>query len=445
MSSTGIQGDDTTRADAPVAWVVGTFDTKADEVLYLAGLLRATGVNVLTVDVGTRTADPRADIGAHEVAAYHPGGAAAVLEQHDRGQAVIAMSEALCAMVRQALVQGTAPLRPDGMLGVGGSGGTSLIAPAMRQLPIGWPKLLVSTMASGNMAPFVDVVDLTTMYPVTDIAGLNRLSRAILANAAHALAGMLLNRPPPAPDDRPALALTMFGVTTPCVRQVSALLADQFETQVFHANGSGGRTMEALAAAGMLQAVVDLTTTEVGQNLAGGVCDAGAHRLDAAARLGLPWVGSLGALDMINWGARDTVPPRHEGRLFHVHNAQVTLMRANAAELAAAGARIAQRLNESPGPVCLLVPLGGLSMLDAPGQAFHDPQANQALFDVIGREFVQTGTHRLLHLPHHINDPAFAQAVAQQVREVMARACASPCHPSTAGQKPPAPGGRHSG
>ncbi|MBN9408282.1 MAG: Tm-1-like ATP-binding domain-containing protein [Burkholderiales bacterium] len=403
-------------ATQPVAWVVGTFDTKAEELLYIAGLLRAAGVDAVTVDVGTLSRDARADIGAAHVAGHHPGGAAAVFEAGDRGRAVIAMGEALCALVRERLSTD----RIDGMLGIGGSGGTSMIAPALRLLPIGRPKLLVSTLASGNMAPFVDVSDLATLYPVTDIAGLNRLSRTILANAAHALAGMLLHPVPiPAHDDRPALGLTMFGVTTPCVQQVCAGLQDAFDTQVFHANGSGGRTLEALAAAGLLQAVVDLTTTEVGQHLAGGVCDAGGHRLDAAARHGLPWIGSLGALDMINWGGPETIPARHRGRLFHVHNANVTLMRSHADEMVAAGRRIAQQLNDAAGPVRLLLPLGGLSMLDAPGQPFHDPQADAALFDVLEREFRQTSTHRLVRVPHHINEPAFAQAVVAQVRDVL--------------------------
>lgn len=415
-------------APARAAWVVGTFDTKADELLYLAGLIRAAGLCAVTVDVGTRSQDLRADISAQAVAACHPAGAQAVTGAGDRGEAVTAMGEALCTLVRERLARGEI----GGMLGVGGSGGTAMVAPALRLLPIGMPKLLVSTMAAGNMAPFVDVADLTTMYPVTDIAGLNRLSRTILANAAHALAGMMARAVPAAGDDeRPALALTMFGVTTPCVQQVRAALADRFDAQVFHANGAGGRTMEALAAAGLLAGVVDLTTTEVGQHLAGGVCDAGAHRLDAAAVHGLPWVGSLGALDMINWGAPETVPQRLRGRRLHVHNAHVTLMRSNADELAAAGRRIAQQLNRSRAPVRLLLPMGGLSMLDAPGQPFHDPEADAALFEALSHAFDASDTHRLVRLPHHINDPAFAQAVVQAVDEVM-----PPAVPTPAGRTP---------
>ena len=403
-------------ATAATAWVVGTFDTKAAELNYLAGLVRAAGVPVLTVDIGTRGAVGVADIDAATVASHHPRGASAVFEPADRGEAVIAMSEALSALVRQRLAAGGI----QAMLGVGGSGGSSMIAPAMRLLPIGMPKLLVSTMAAGDVSAYVGVVDMTLMYPVTDIAGLNRLSRTILANAAHAMVGMLQHHAPTFDGtDKPAIGLTMFGVTTPCVQAVRSLLSDDFDAQVFHANGAGGRTLEALAAAGMLHAVVDLTTTEVGQHLAGGVCDAGPNRLDAAARHGLPWVGSVGALDMINWGAPSTIPERHQGRLFHVHNANVTLMRSNGQELAAAAQRLAEQLNRAPGPVRLLLPLGGLSMLDAPGQAFHDPVTDAVLFDTLERLFVVSDTHRLIRLPHHINDPLFAAAVAEQVRAVV--------------------------
>lgn len=401
---------------SPTAWVVGTFDTKAAELDYLAGLLRAAGVRVVTVDIGTRSAPGAADIEAATVARHHPRGAGAVFEPSDRGEAVIAMSEALVELVRERMAAGAI----QAMLGVGGSGGSSMIAPAMRLLPIGSPKLLVSTMAAGDVSAYVGVADLTLMYPVTDIAGLNRLSRTILANAAHALAGMLMHRAPADHGaDNPSIGLTMFGVTTPCVQAVRGLLEADFDTQVFHANGAGGRTLEALAAAGMLRAVVDITTTEVGQHLAGGVCDAGPNRLDAAARHGLPWVGSVGALDMINWGAPATIPERHRGRAFHVHNAQVTLMRSNAQELEAAAQRMAEQLNLARGPVRLLLPLGGLSMIDAPGQPFHDPAADAVLFDTLERLFKVSDTHRLLKLPLHINDPAFAAAVAEQLRAVV--------------------------
>jgi len=407
---------------APIAWVVGTFDTKGEELNYLAALLGRAGVQVVTVDVSTGGQPAQADIGAREVAACHPNGAGAVFEANDRGQAVIAMSEALCALADERLKRGEI----DGMLGIGGSGGTSMVAPAMRRLPLGAPKILVSTMASGDMRPFVDVVDMTTMFPVTDIAGLNRLSRAILANAAHALAGMLLHQPPPqARDERLAIGITMFGVTTPCVQSLQRTLHGAFDTQVFHANGAGGRALERMAASGHFELVVDITTTEVGQHLAKAVCDAGPGRLEAASVHGVPWIGSLGALDMLNWGPMDTVTAQYRGRRFHVHNANVTLMRTTAEEMVAAGRVIAERLNASRGPVWLYIPEGGLSALDAPGQPFHDPAANRALFETLAEVFRVTDAHQLVRTPYHINDPAFAALVAEQVWAMMeqGRAC----------------------
>ncbi|MGB6103574.1 MAG: Tm-1-like ATP-binding domain-containing protein [Pusillimonas sp.] len=404
-------------AGSSCVWVVGTFDTKAQELDYVAGLMREAGVSVVTVDIGTSGGGvASADISAPQVASHHPDGATAVLEGTDRGAAVMAMAVALQRLVQSKHQAG----HIAGMLGLGGSGGASMIAPAMHCLPIGMPKLLVSTMAAGNVAPLVDIYDVMLLYPVTDFAGLNRLSRVILANAAQAMTGMMQAvRLPAGGDVRPSLGLSMFGVTTPCVQQVCGLLSDDFDCQVFHANGIGGRTLEALARAGMLRAVVDVTTTEVGQNLAAGVCDAGPGRLAAAAEFGIPWVGSVGALDMINWGPPDTVPAQHRDRNFCVHNAQVTLMRSTAQELALAGRRLAARLNQSPGPVRLLLPLAGLSALDAPGKPFHDPAANAALFAAIEDEFMQTDTHHLAKLDRHINDPEFAQALAKAVREVL--------------------------
>jgi len=395
----------------PPVWVVGTWDTKAEELAYLAGLLRGRGVSVLTVDVSTRSGHAASvDVPAAEVARNHPQGAGAVFGA-DRGACVMAMSEALCAVVRSALrANGIA-----GMIGVGGSGGTSLIAPAMRLLPIGRPKLLVSTMAAGDVGPFVGVVDMMLMFPVTDIAGLNRLSRRILGNAAHAMAGMVQGTIPAADADaRPALGCTMFGVTTPCVQMIRAALATRYDVQVFHANGSGGRAMEALAASGMLDGIIDITTTEVLQHIVGGVCDAGPGRLECASVHGVPWVGSVGALDMVNWFAPSTIPERFRDRRFHVHNANVTLMRTTADELRQAGREMAGRLNRAPGQVRLLLPLGGLSALDAPGQPFHDPQANAALFEALRENFVLSDAHRLVEVSAHVNDPAFAEAVAAE-------------------------------
>lgn len=404
----------------PPVWIVGTWDTKAEELGYLAGLLKDRGVSVVTVDVGTGGKQPAIpmDVPASEVARGHPQGAGAVFGA-DRGASVMAMSEALCAVVRSALDKDAIA----GMIAVGGSGGTSLIAPAMRLLPIGRPKLLVSTMAAGDVSSFVGVVDMMLMFPVTDIAGLNRLSRRILGNAAHAMAGMVQGVISAADADaRPALGCTMFGVTTPCVQMIRAALASRYDVQVFHANGSGGRAMEALAASAMLDGIIDVTTTEVLQHIVGGVCDAGPGRLESASVHGLPWVGSVGALDMVNWFAPSSIPVRFRGRLFHAHNANVTLMRSTADELRQAGREIGERLNRAPGPVRLLLPLGGLSALDAPGQPFHDPQADAALFQSIRESFAASGAHRLVEVAAHINDPAFAEAVAAE-----AVACFSLC------------------
>jgi uncharacterized protein (UPF0261 family) len=400
-------------------WVVGTWDTKAQELAYLAGLLRARGVPVVTVDVGTGGQPPvPVDVPASEVADRHPRGPGAVFGT-DRGASVIAMSEALSLAVRAALARDAIA----GMIAVGGSGGTSLVAPAMRLLPIGRPKLLVSTMAAGDTAPFVGVVDMMMLFPVTDIAGLNRLSRRILGNAAHAMAGMVQGVIPAADADaRPALGCTMFGVTTPCVQQIRSSLASTYDVQVFHANGSGGRAMEALAACGMLDGIIDVTTTEVLQHIVGGVCDAGPGRLESAGEHGVPWVGSVGALDMVNWFAPGTIPERFRGRLFHPHNANVTLMRSTADELRQAGREIATRLNRAAGPVRLLLPLGGLSALDAPGQPFHDPEADAALFQCIRETFSPGPTHRLIEVPAHINDTAFAAAVAAEATACFSRA-----------------------
>ncbi len=398
--------------DRGAAYVIGTFDTKGDELRYVASLIRDAGVPVVTVDVGTKSDATDVNVRAAEVAGQHPEGASAVLDAADRGVAVTAMTEALRRWI---------DTRDDvgGMIGLAGSGGTAIVAPAMRSLPIGTPKLMVSTLAAGDMSAYVGIHDITTMFPVTDVAGLNRISRVVLGNAAHALAGMMLRQPPAVVDEKPSLGLTMFGVTTPCVTAVSAALSEEYDCQVFHANGHGGRALEALVQAGLLTAVVDISTTEVIDLLFGGVCSAGPERLDAVARTGVPWIGSVGAFDMVNFWARETVPERHAGRRFHVHNANVTLMRTTAEENRQAGAWLADKLNRSPGPVRLLMPEGGVSMLDAAGQPFYAPEADAALFEAIEAAFRPSDTHRLTRLPFHINDPAFAAAIVDEVRHLL--------------------------
>ena len=397
---------------AATAAVAGTFDTKGPELNYIADCLRAAAVTVGTVVLGSSGAAAMTDIPASEVAGWHPRGASAVLGLDDRGAAVGAMAEAFAYYAEKAAWI-------DGMIGAGGSGGTALVAPAMRALPVGVPKVLVSTVASGNVGPYVGPSDIAMVYSVTDVQGLNRISRRVLGNAAHALAGMMLNaRSIPQGDDRPAVGLTMFGVTTACVSHVADALASSHDPLVFHATGTGGRSMEKLVDSGLIGGVIDITTTEIADMLVGGVFPATEDRMGAVIRTGVPYVGSVGALDMVNFGARDTVPARFKGRLFHVHNPQVTLMRTTAEENDRFGAWIAERLNAMQGPVRFLIPEGGVSAIDAPGRPFHDPKALAALRHRLNTDVIQTQNRKLISVPHNLDTPAFADAALTAWQEI---------------------------
>ena len=395
--------------------VIGTVDTKAEELGFLAEVLRARYPAVELVDVSTgggAGADLSVDVTATEVADFHPESRAAVLGIGDRGEAVAAMGQALSRFL-------SARTDIAGVIGIGGGGGTSIITTAMRDMPFGLPKIMVSTLASGDVALYVGISDLVMMPAVTDLAGLNRISRTILHNAAMAMVGMA-QHPAPITDGKPAIGLSMFGVTTPCVMAITASLRAQFECLVFHATGTGGRVMEKLADDGLLTALIDITTTEVADLLLGGVLPATDDRFGAVARRGLPWVGSVGACDMINFGAHDTVPHRYKTRRLYCHNPQVTLVRTTADENTQIGAWIAARLNLCPGPVRLLLPEGGVSALDAPGQTFHDPKADAALFAALEAGLRMTDQRRLIRLPYHINDPAFAKAAVAAFYEITA-------------------------
>ncbi|MEM1388464.1 MAG: Tm-1-like ATP-binding domain-containing protein [Pseudomonadota bacterium] len=392
-----------------IAAVAGTFDTKSRELSYIAERLRAAGVTVRSIDLGT-TGSGSADVTAQEVAGHHPDGAAAVLGLGDRGAAVSAMAQAFEAYARQADWIG-------GIIGAGGSGGTALLAPAMRALPVGLPKVLVSTVASGNVAPYVGPSDIAMMYSVTDVQGVNLISARVLGNAAHALAGMM-RKPVPTIDAKPAIGLTMFGVTTLAVSHIAEALAADFDPLVFHATGTGGRSMEKLVDSGMIEAVIDLTTTEVADLLIGGVFAATEDRFGAIIRKGVPYIGSVGALDMVNFGARDTVPEAFATRQFHIHNPQVTLMRTTPEENDRIGAWIADKLNQMQGPVRFLIPEGGVSAIDAPGQPFHDPAALTALTQRLMRDVAQNDTRRLIPVPYNLNTTAFADAALAALREI---------------------------
>jgi uncharacterized protein (UPF0261 family) len=392
-------------------YVVGTCDTKGDELRFACARITRAGAKSVLVDVSTASPDPDADVTAETVAAYHPGGKAAVLGLTDRGKAVSAMAEALKLYLLSRKDVGA-------VLGLGGSGNTAIATEAMRALPVGLPKIMVSTLASGNVAGFVGPTDIMMMHAVTDIAGLNAISCSVIGNAAHAVAGMVRIRLPKARKSKPTVGYTMFGVTTICVNEIRRRLEPASEAFVFHATGTGGQSFEKLAESGFLDGVIDITTTEVADYLVGGVLPCTADRFGAFIRRAIPYVGSVGACDMVNFGARDTVPARFAARKLHVHNAHVTLMRTTPEENAQVGAFIVERVNRMPGPVRFLLPLKGVSAIDAEGQPFNDPKADAALFDAIRGGWRKAKDRRLVELDLHINDPAFAAAAAKAFQEI---------------------------
>jgi uncharacterized protein (UPF0261 family)/ABC-type branched-subunit amino acid transport system ATPase component len=404
----------------PTVLVVGTLDTKGEELRFIRDIVAGSGLRARLVDVSTAGKAASCDVSAQEIALNHPRGGSAVFGS-DRGASVTAMAEAFTNWLRR---QGDVV----GVISAGGSGGASLVAPGMRALPIGVPKLIVSSVASGDVAPYVGPADITMMYSVTDVQGLNSISRQVLANGANALVGMVKARL----DERvanarepsvnlPAVGLTMFGVTTPAVQNVAAALRGDYECLVFHATGVGGRSMEKLVDSGLLSGVIDLTTTEVCDLLMGGVFPATEDRFGAIVRTRVPYVGSVGALDMVNFGAPDTIPERYRGRKLHVHNPQVTLMRTTAEENERVGRWIGERLNAMDGPVRFFLPEGGVSALDALGQPFWDPDADTALFRALDQTVRQTSNRQLIRLKRNINEPEFAAAIVAAFRSIVGR------------------------
>ena len=396
-----------------VVALIGTLDTKGAEYAWLAEQLDKHGVQALFVDVGSFSASPLANISSDDVIAAANSDAAALRERRDRGEMMQVMSVGVARVVRDLVSSG----RIHGLLALGGSGGSSVAAAAMQALPVGFPKLLVSTMASGDVKPYVGEVDATLMYSVVDVAGINSVSSQVFANAVAAIAGMAQayeDRSAAAPaEHKPVVAVTMFGVTTPAADEARDTLTDLgYEVLVFHATGAGGRAMEKLAESGLLAGVCDLTTTELADDLVGGVLSAGPRRLEMAGRVGLPQVVSLGALDMVNFGPADTVPPEFAGRNLFVHNPTVTLMRTTPEEMAELGRRIATKLAAATGPTELFIPLRGVSAIDVEGAPFRDAEADAALFAELHAGLVGSGV--VVHeLDQAINDPGFGAAMAR--------------------------------
>ena len=398
--------------------VIGTLDTKAEEIDFARSVIEAQGVDVHVVDTGVM-GEPgfEPDTAAAAVAEAAGTSLDALREAGDRGAAMTAMGEGAAAVATRLHEEGVL----DGVLGLGGSGNTSVTTAAMRALPYGVPKLMVSTMASGDVRPYVESKDVMMLYSVADIEGLNQVSRTVIANAALAMVGMVANEPDVEVAERPTVGITMFGVTTPCAQAAREWLESEgYETIVFHATGTGGKAMEGLVEQGVIDGVLDVTTTELADELVGGVLSAGPDRLEAAGRVGIPQVVSTGALDMVNFGPKDDVPTEFEDRHLHVHNPQVTLMRTTPDENAELGRILAEKLNDAIGPTEVVLPLGGVSMLDVEGEDFHDPEADAALFDAI-RETLDDDVE-LVEMEMDINDEEFALTLARHLDELMREA-----------------------
>jgi uncharacterized protein (UPF0261 family) len=395
-------------------FLLTTLDTKGDEARFVRDRLQQLGVQVTVVDTGCVGQAPwPGDVTRQAV--FQAAGAdwQTVADAGDRGQAVTLAARGAAEWVRAAFQRGEV----DGVLALGGSAGTTIGTAAMRALPLGVPKVMVSTLASGQVRPYVGDKDILMLNSVVDIAGLNRISRAVLGQAAAAMAGMVQHRLAPSTDDRRLVAATMFGVTTPCVQQARQVLEQAgFEVLIFHATGNGGQAMESLIADGLIAGVLDITTTELADELVGGVLSAGPDRLTAAARRGVPQVVSVGATDMVNFGPPDTVPAHFQHRQFYQHNPTVTLMRTTAEENARLGAEIGRKVAQATGPAVIYLPSQGVSAIDKQGAAFDDPPARRALFDAIHQN---CGSIPVIELDQHINDPDFAQATAHQLIQLI--------------------------
>ncbi|MCW1924621.1 Tm-1-like ATP-binding domain-containing protein [Luteolibacter arcticus] len=392
--------------------VLGALDTKGEEHAFVANLIRRRGHEALLIDVGSG-APPvvKPDITREEVAEAGKIDLAALSARRDRGECVVAMSQAAPKMIEKLFRDG----RIEGIISLGGGGGTAIGTAAMRALPLGFPKVMVSTLASGNTAPYLGTKDIVMMPSIADVAGLNRVSRVIFSRAAGAICGMV-DAEIATSDARPLIVASMFGNTTACVTEAKSVLEEAgYEVLVFAATGNGGRAMEALIGSGMVAGVLDITTTEWADELVGGVLTAGPERLDAAGETAVPCVVAPGCLDMVNFGVKESVPKQFKGRNFYIHNPQVTLMRTTPEECAELGEIIAAKVNMFAAPSAVMIPTKAISVISAPGQPFHDPAADRALFAALKRD----ARVPVIEFDMEINDPAFARACAEKLLELM--------------------------
>jgi uncharacterized protein (UPF0261 family) len=397
------------REDKVVA-LVGALDTKGAEYAFVKQCIEAQGLRTLLIDVGV-LGEPVVppDVARDKVAKAGGGDLAAMKSKQDRGDAVAVMSRGAAALLPKLHAEG----RFDGVIAMGGTGGTSVACAAMRALPLGVPKVMVSTVAGGDVSGYVGVTDIVMIPSIVDVSGVNRISREVFARAAGAICGMV-TAAVSAGDDKPLIAASMFGNTTPAVEAAKAIVEKEgYEVLVFHCTGTGGRTMESLVDAGLITGVLDITTTEWADELVGGVFSAGPTRLEAAARKGVPAIVTPACLDMVNFGAPDTVPQKFAGRKFYHHNPNVTLMRTDVEENRELGKRIAERLNKSTAPVTVLIPLKGVSMIDSEGKAFWWPEADAALFESLKSNLKKDIP--VIEMDCNVNDPQFAQRCAQEL------------------------------
>lgn len=395
--------------------IAGTFDTKGREYTYIKELFEELGIKTFMINTGVFKPSFKPDVSNAEIAEAVGKDIKVIAEKKDRALATEILSKGMEKLVPQLYNEG----KFDGIISFGGSGGTSLVTPAMRALPIGVPKIMVSTMASGNTSQYIGTSDIIMMPSVVDVSGLNSISTKIFSNAVFAMVGMLEHENKMEIEKKPLVAATMFGVTTPAVEYGKKYLEDRgYEVLVFHATGIGGQSMEDLIEDGFIEGVLDLTTTEWADEIIGGVLNAGPHRLEAAGRNHIPQVVSVGALDMCNFGPYDTVPKEFAGRNIYKHNPTVTLMRTTVEENELIGKKIAEKLNMSKGKTALFLPLKGISAIDVEGQAFYGAEEDKMLFDTL-RNSINKNIIEIIEMDNAINDKEFAEAAAQRLIDLM--------------------------